>query len=725
MRNRASAMLITAVVGAMCTTPVGMAGGAATDGGSLVRLHYATFDPLVEQPEVATALRSGAGNELYIVQFDTLARVAERRQVERVGGRVCHVLPECALVVRMTPAVRDAVAGLAGVRWVGAYHPAYRLDGAARAHVLEVTDPFTPERYSILVFTRGDAQERVATRIEELGGTTDRHDALGVRLEASLTGDQLRAVAALNDVAFIDRAGPPGVDMDIVREVTGANYSELMGGYTGEGVRGEILDVGEVIPHCDLQSNPVIFHTPNGNGGHGMSSLGIAFGDGTCNPAARGMLPNGQPIYADWYQAGPNGQHMAELVDPNGPYQAVFQTRSVGSPRTSAYTTISAEMDDALFQTDLLVMQSMSNAGTNQARPEAWAKNIVSVGGVLHRNTLSLADDCWCNGSSTGPAADGRIKPDLVHFYDNILTLGGCWDCYMTISGTSASTPIVAGCFGLFFQMWADGIFGNRVDPNGTVFSNRPHMATAKAMMINTAHQYPFSGPQHDLTRYHQGWGLADVRNPYDLQDRMHVVDEARALEEGQVARYRVLSDGGEDLKATLVYTDPPGNPASPFARVNDLTLKVTSPSDVVYWGNHGLLTGNYSTPGGEADKADTVECVFVKDPELGSWQVEVHASTVVVDAQPETLEIDAAFGLVVSGIRKLRLGDLNCDGVVNFGDINPFVMALTDPNGYMAAYPDCTIHHGDMNCDGLIDFGDINAYVNCISFHELECTCP
>jgi carboxypeptidase A1 len=56
--------------------------------------------------------------------------------------------------------------------------------------------------------------------------------------------------------------------------------------------------------------------------------------------------------------------------------------------------------------------------------------------------------------------------------------------------------------------------------------------------------------------------------------------------------------------------------------------------------------------------------------------------------------------------------GDLNCDGQVNFGDINPFVLALTNPAGYQAAFPDCDIMNGDINGDGEVNFGDINPFV-------------
>ncbi len=56
--------------------------------------------------------------------------------------------------------------------------------------------------------------------------------------------------------------------------------------------------------------------------------------------------------------------------------------------------------------------------------------------------------------------------------------------------------------------------------------------------------------------------------------------------------------------------------------------------------------------------------------------------------------------------------GDMDCDGTVGFGDINPFILALSDPSGYAAAYPDCSIGNGDINGDGSVDFGDINPFV-------------
>ena len=61
-------------------------------------------------------------------------------------------------------------------------------------------------------------------------------------------------------------------------------------------------------------------------------------------------------------------------------------------------------------------------------------------------------------------------------------------------------------------------------------------------------------------------------------------------------------------------------------------------------------------------------------------------------------------------------LGDMNCDGTVNFFDIDGFVLAVTDEPGYGAAYPDCDLMNADCNQDGSVDFFDIDCFVSLIT---------
>jgi carboxypeptidase A1 len=56
--------------------------------------------------------------------------------------------------------------------------------------------------------------------------------------------------------------------------------------------------------------------------------------------------------------------------------------------------------------------------------------------------------------------------------------------------------------------------------------------------------------------------------------------------------------------------------------------------------------------------------------------------------------------------------GDMNCDGVVSAADIDPFVLALTDPDAYAAQYPDCDMLNADGNGDGSVTAADIDPFV-------------
>jgi hypothetical protein len=56
--------------------------------------------------------------------------------------------------------------------------------------------------------------------------------------------------------------------------------------------------------------------------------------------------------------------------------------------------------------------------------------------------------------------------------------------------------------------------------------------------------------------------------------------------------------------------------------------------------------------------------------------------------------------------------GDLNCDGAVNYLDVDPFVWAVIDRAQFEARFPGCLWFNGDINADNRVDFGDINPLV-------------
>jgi hypothetical protein len=60
-------------------------------------------------------------------------------------------------------------------------------------------------------------------------------------------------------------------------------------------------------------------------------------------------------------------------------------------------------------------------------------------------------------------------------------------------------------------------------------------------------------------------------------------------------------------------------------------------------------------------------------------------------------------------------LGDMNCDGLLNGADIQPYVLALIDPLSYSAAYTCCQSKRADMDQNGAADLGDVSSFVDAL----------
>jgi hypothetical protein len=78
----------------------------------------------------------------------------------------------------------------------------------------------------------------------------------------------------------------------------------------------------------------------------------------------------------------------------------------------------------------------------------------------------------------------------------------------------------------------------------------------------------------------------------------------------------------------------------------------------------------------------------------------------------PRGPEWTASFSCGADGLT----GDLNCDGVVNTFDIDPFVLALTNPTAYQTSLPDCDGLNADVNGDGVVNGFDIDPFVQLLT---------
>lgn len=657
--------------------------------------HGTVADPLAGFA-VPAGLEAPADNRLFIVQFHTQLVDEYVAGLARLGAAIHWYAPDEAYVVRVDAARLGELRALPYVRFVGAFHTYFRVEPELLVELRQ--RELGAQRYVIALIEAGKDGPALEAAVRDIGGKVDIAAGGGLTVQATLTDAQVLQVAARNEVLYLQRWTAPEVDMDVLRNQAGVDYVQssvaLPNGLAGEGIRGHIHE-GVYPAHVEHAAQSPYRSTPIGllattSDVHGNATAGQIFARGA-NAQAKGILPYGQCYFTNYSGLGVSRYEMTrQITDPAGTTHAMMQTASWGGARNLVYDAVSADLDNILLNFPIWITQSQSNAGATtdprMSRPQAWAKNVTSVGGFNHFNTVSSADDCWCNTGSTGPASDGRMGPRFASYYDNIFTTYSATG-YGTFGGTSGATPIVNGLGGLAIQMFTQGMFGYAAAPTWQDrWRYNPKFTTVKMLLATTSDQLPLAR----ATRYQQGYGQPNVRTLFDERTRMFVIDELDVLRQGQTKTYIVFAPGNREFRAGMTYCDPPA--AAPYSaphRVNSLDLKVTDPNGLVYWGNNGLLGNVVSTPGGTALDLDTEELVIVANAPRGLYRIDVSAPAIRRDARLETAGVlDADFGLAVRGLAGVR--DTTTGPTLDLASSAPgnFTVRVTGaPAGYSTGY--------------------------------------
>jgi len=267
------------------------------------------------------------------------------------------------------------------------------------------------------------------------------------------------------------------------------------------------------------------------------------------------------------------------------------------------------------------------------------AKNVLTVGAVNdipggYTNPSSVVMSSF---SSWGPADDGRIKPDIVANGISLYSTDNTSNTsYLTISGTSMSTPSACGSLALLQQHY--------YNLNGSYMKS----ATLKAIVIHTADEAgPNTGPD-----YMFGWGLMNTKNAAlkISEDQTADVLAELTLSNGGTYNRDVIALGTEPLKVTIVWNDPPGTPPSaqldPITPmlVNDLDLRITNGGNTYYpWKCNRDVPANAATNIAE-NNVDNVEVVYIPSPSPGATY------TITIDHDGTLNGGSQAYSIVISG---------------------------------------------------------------------------
>lgn len=634
------------------------------------------FDTRVGEPAIPGALRAEAPapgeRASWIVQVEAPVGADFAGRLEAAGASVVAYLPEYAFLVRADDRALDAVTALPFVRWTGAFHPAYRISSQPAMALRSGTAP-----YQVLLFPDGDLAA-VAEEIARLGGRVeDSASRVNRIVRLTLDAARMTELASHPDVQWIEPREVFTVNNDQVQWVDQTFLSNnrkiwdqgidgtgqvVMVGDSGIrtthnmfrdpsvpiGTFGDYPTHRKIIAYVRAHeaSTAILFGDTSAASYHGTHTSGTFAGnDAGLGTSTRDGIAKGAKIY--FLDGGANDNLIISPGDLNEYFQPAYDGNAGGAARVSsnswggdtggAYTLTCMTTDQfAHAHPDFLISFSNGNAGgANTVGSPAAAKNILSSGGTQNG---ALAVNIY-SATSRGPTDDGRRKPTVCSPGQSVVSASGASDTgTATLSGTSMSSPNLAGSATLVRQYFTDGWYptGAPVPANAVA----PSAALLRAMMINSAVDDfgAFTIPDNNI-----GWGRILLDNvlffPGDAR-RTVVLDEADGVATGEAREYSIeVTDVSQPLEITLVWTDPPSTPTAGTNLVNDLDL-VVEQGATTYLGN--VWSGGQSATGGSADAVNVEENFLRTSPAAGTYVIRVEGANVPFGPQP--------FALVVTG---------------------------------------------------------------------------
>ncbi|UXI66545.1 S8 family serine peptidase [Tahibacter amnicola] len=424
---------------------------------------------------------------------------------------------------------------------------------------------------------------------------------------------------------------------------------------------------------------------------------------------ADGNAPNAQILVQD---IG-SGSSLTGLNNLVGTLQQAYNatvrihTNSWGGGNTGAYDSTAADVDYFTNTHDeflFVVAAGNDGPGASTLGSPGTAKNSLTVGGTAHAGSTSMY-----GSSSRGPAADGRLKPDIVAPAVSVVSAAADTNngttaedaAVTTKTGTSMATPAIAGSAALVRQFFQDGFYPRGSKTAADTFN--PSGAVLKAVMVNGTN--PLATTTWPDNNY--GWGRAWLDSnlwfatPAGSSDdtrrlRLFERPNAAGLKTTDVHSYTIANvAAGAELRVTLAWFDPEGAPGAGSTLVNNLDLEVEGPTAQIYKGNVFAL--GVSTTGGTADALNTVEQVRLNAPAAGSYTVRVKGTAVPGNGRPETdyqgyaVAVSGAFALpdpvAPAAPTGLAIASNNTSGVgVSFTGSAPQGFQLYRANGTCAS---------------------------------------
>lgn len=538
-----------------------------------------------------------------------------REEIQKIGIQLLDYIPHQAFFASGDEEGIRRVAKLEMIKAILPVHPEWKrskklFPGIIPAHAVTIDGD-----WKVLVsFFTGVFRDSALNIMKHAGFFPDEPMTRSRSVQVTLKEARVLELLSFPFVQFMEPVQAPPKSENLYgrtshRSNAISGESVMNPGFNGEGVKIALNDDGDIGPHIDFQGRTIQV-TSGDNGTHGDHVGGTIAGAGNLNPDAKGMAWGATLyVYNVWDEL-----HTADLLY-NSPGIRITST-SYADGCNDGYTAFAAELDEQVVNRPaLLHVFSAGNEGQSDCDYGAgsnWGN--VSGGNKVGKNVIAVGNlnrfDALVASSSRGPAADGRIKPEVCAVGKDVYSAYP-GNQYNLATGTSMSCPGVSGTAAQLFQMYK--FYHGNADPEASF---------QRGLLMVTADDLQKPGPD-----YKTGFGRINAYRAGKVIKNGWFMKKT-AVQNSDSVYTITIPAGMAKLNVMIVWTDPSATPGASPALVNDLDLEVTDPgmnTTLPFVLNPFPHPDSLNLPAVQGvDSLNNQEMVSINNPVAGNYEVRV-----------------------------------------------------------------------------------------------------